>query len=121
MENNDNLPAHESRHQRVYVDDDELVARVLEVPEGYYECVIVNSSWSEKSLLEGDRILFDEAKTPDTGDIVLLEEEGRIRVGLIWLPGYLETPGGNRPLEPNERVIGVAVALVRRLGNRPPY
>jgi hypothetical protein len=115
MEKDENLPAHEKRRLQVYIDDEDVLARVLEIPEADYECVMVNSSWIDKSLLEGDIILFKGAEAGDTGDIVLIEQEGRVRLGLISMPGYLETSYGQRPLESGERVIGVGVALARKL------
>lgn len=115
-EKDDILPAHEKRRQVVYVDEDDALAQVLGVEEGDYECVMVNSSWLEKSLLEGDIVLFSKGEDPQAGDIVLLEQEGMVRMGLMGEYGYLETPNGNRPLEATERIIGVGLALARKLG-----
>jgi hypothetical protein len=116
MEKEDNLPAHEKRHLQVYADDEDILVRVLDIPEADYECVMVNSSWPEKSLLEGDIILFAARADAEGGDVVLIEEdEGRVRLGLLSRPGFLETTIGRRPLEASERIIGVGVALARRL------
>lgn len=112
------LPADEKRRQQVYVDEDDALAEVLGVAQGDYECVMVNSSWPEKSLLEGDIVLFDKGEYPQAGDIVLIEQEGMVRMGLMGEYGYLETPNGNRPLEATERIVGVGLALARKLGNR---
>jgi hypothetical protein len=116
MEKEDNLPAHEKRHLQVYADDEDVLVRVLDIPEADYECVMVNSSWPEKSLLEGDIILFAARTDAEGGDIVLIEEEEtRVRLGILSRPGFLETTYGRRPLEASERIIGVGVALARRL------
>ena len=115
MEKDNNIPAHEKRHLQVYADDDDILVRVLDIPEADYECVMVNSSWPEKSLLDGDIILFAARTDAEGGDIVLIEEDGRVRLGLLSRPGFLETTIGRRPLEASERIIGVGVALARRL------
>ncbi|MFP5263842.1 MAG: hypothetical protein ACLGJB_18330 [Blastocatellia bacterium] len=116
MEKEDNLPAHEKRHLQVYADDEDILVRVLDIPEADYECVMVNSSWPEKSLLEGDIILFAARADAAAGDVVLIqEEESRVRLGILSKPGFLETTYGRRPLEASERIIGVGVALARRL------
>ena len=116
MEKEDNLPAHEKRHVQVSADDDDILVRVLDIPEADYECVMVNSSWAEKSLLEGDVILFAWPVEAEGGDIVLIEDdEDHVRLGLLSRPGFLETAIGRRPLEASERIIGVGVALARRL------
>lgn len=116
MEKEDNLPAHEKRHLQVYADDEDILVRVLDIPEADYECVMVNSSWPEKSLLEGDIILFAARADAEGGDVVLIEEEeSRVRLGILSKPGFLETTYGRRPLEAPERIIGVGVALARRL------
>ncbi|MCI0490627.1 MAG: hypothetical protein L0229_28885 [Blastocatellia bacterium] len=115
MEKGENRPAHEKRHLEVYVDDEDVLAEVLDVTEGDYQCVTINHSWPEKGLLEGDVILFDRGTYADTGDIVLIEERGQRRAGLVFEPGFLETPLGSRPLEAQEQIIGIAVALARRL------
>jgi hypothetical protein len=49
------------------------------------------------------------------GDIVLIEEEGRVRLGILAEPGRLETKQGSRALEPSERIVGVGVGLARKL------
>ena len=116
MEKEDTLPAHEKRHLQVYADDEDILVRVLDIPEADYECVMVNSSWPEKSLLEGDIILFAARTDAEGGDIVLIEEEEkRVRLGVLARQGFLETTYGRRPLEASERIIGVGVALARRL------
>ncbi|HEX8089625.1 MAG TPA: hypothetical protein VF762_12260, partial [Blastocatellia bacterium] len=99
-----------------YADDEDILVRVLDIPEADYECVMVNRSWPEKSLLEGDIILFAARGDAEGGDVVLIEgEEGHVRLGISSKPGFLETTYGRRPLEGSERVIGVGVALARRL------
>jgi hypothetical protein len=116
MEKEDTLPAHEKRHLQVYADDEDILVRVLDIPEADYECVMVNSSWPEKSLLEGDIILFAAGADAEGGDIVLIqEEEKRVRLGILARPGFLETTQGRRPLEASERIMGVGIALARRL------
>jgi hypothetical protein len=115
MEKDNDIPAHEKRHLQVYADDEDILVRVLDIPEADYECVMVNSSWPEKSLLDGDIILFAARADAEAGDIVLIEEEGRVRLGLLSRPGFLETIQGRRPLEASERIIGLGVALARRL------
>jgi hypothetical protein len=115
MEKDSDIPAHEKRRLQVYADDEDILVRVLDIPEADYECVMVNSSWPEKSLLDGDIILFAARTDGEGGDIVLIEEEGRVRLGILSRQGFLETSYGRRPIEASERIIGVGVALARRL------
>jgi len=115
MEKDENIPAHDKRRLHVYVDDDDAFVEVLGIPYGNYECVMVNGSWPEKSLIEGDIVLCADGRSPLTGDIVLIEEDGRVRLGIMAEPGSLETRHGSRPIELSERVIGVGVALARKL------
>ena len=102
VENDQNIPAHEKRRLQVYADDEDVVVKVLGIPEADYECVMVNGSWAEKSLVEGDIVLCADGRVPLAGDIVLIEEEGRVRLGVLAEPGVLETKNGNRPIEPSE-------------------
>ena len=115
MEKDENIPAHEKRRLQVYADDEDVVVKALGIPEGHYECVMVNGSWAEKSLLEGDVVLCADGRVPLAGDIVLIEEEGRVRLGVLAQPGFLETKHGSRPIGPSERIVGVGVALTRKL------
>ncbi|HXG91379.1 MAG TPA: hypothetical protein VNN73_03300 [Blastocatellia bacterium] len=117
MEKDENIPAHEKRRQQVYADDEDVLVQVLEIPEADYECVMVNSSWPEKSLREGDIVLcaYSYRSEPASGDIVLIEQEGHTRLGILAAPGFLETTYGSRPLEPDEKIVGVGVALARKL------
>lgn len=115
MEKDEKIPAHENRRLEVYADDEDVLVKVLGIPEADYECVMVNGSWPEKSLLEGDIVLCAGGRSPGAGDIVLIEEEGRVRLGVLAEPGFLETRYGSRPLEASERIIGVGVALARKL------
>lgn len=115
MEKDETIAANEKRRQQVYADDDDILVRVLDIPEADYECVIVNSTWLERGLLEGDIILFAARDNPEEGDIVLIEEDQHTRLGISSVPGYLETTQGRRPLEWSERIVGVGVALARRL------
>ncbi len=110
-----NIPSHEKRRLQVYADDEDVIVKVLGIPEADYECVMVNGSWPDKSLLEGDIVLCAEGREPLAGDIVLIEEDGRVRLGVLAEPGVLETRQGSRPIEPSERVVGVGVALARKL------
>ena len=104
MEKDETIAAHEKRRQAVYADDDDILVRVLDIPEADYECVMVNSSWLERSLLEGDIILFAARDNPEEGDIVLIEDEGRVRLGVLAEPGFLETRSGSRPLDASEQI-----------------
>ena len=45
----------------------------------------------------------------------MIEQEGQAKLGILSTLGYLETPSGLRPLEASERIIGVGVALARKL------
>ena len=101
MEQEETIQANEKRRLRVYASGTDVLVKVLDVPESDYECMIVNASWPEKGLLEGD--------------IVMIEQEGKVRLGVLSTLGYLETPVGFRPLEASERIIGVGVALARKL------
>jgi len=115
MEKDENIPSHDKRRVQVYADDEDVLVKVLGIPEADYECVTVNGSWAERSLLEGDIVLCAQNRTPLAGDIVLIEEEGRIRLGILAEPGFLETRSGSRPLGTSERIAGVGVALARKL------
>ena len=115
LEKDENIPAHEKRRLRFYADHEDIVVKAVGVPEADYECVRVNGTWAEKSLLEGDIVLCADGRIPLPGDIVLIEEDGRVRLGVLSEPGYLETKTGSRPMEPSERIAGVGVALVRKL------
>jgi len=115
MEKDENIPAHDKRRLQVYADDEDVLVKVLGIPEADYECVMVNGSWPEKSLVEGDIVLCAGGRSPLAGDIVLIEQEGRARLGVLAEPGFLETRSGSRPLEASERIIGVGVALARKL------
>lgn len=115
MEKDQNILSHENRRLQVYADDEDVVVKVLGIPEADYECVMVNGSWAEKSLLEGDIVLCADGRAPLAGDIVLIEEEGRVRLGVLAEPGFLETRNGSRPIEASERIVGVGVALARKL------
>jgi len=115
MENDEIIAADEKRRIHVYVDNEDVVARVLDVPEADYECVTVNASWPDKGLVEGDIVLVSAAAVSKAGDIVLIEEEGRVRLGLLSEPGFLETPYGVRPVDASERIVGAGLALARRL------
>lgn len=116
MEKDENITAQEKRREQVYVDSDDVLAEILNVRQGDYECVRVNHSWPEKGLIEGDIILFVPGIAGDAGDIVLIEEDGATRLGIIFEPGFLETRSGSRPLEAQERIVGLGVALARKLG-----
>jgi hypothetical protein len=115
MANDDIVEAEEQRRIQLYIDDEDLMVRVLKLPEGDYEIVTVNSSWLERGFLEGDVILFAEDIEPDDGDIVLIEEDGLTRLGVASAPGYLLTLHGARPLDPGENIVGVGMGLSRRL------
>ena len=115
MEKDENIPSHDKRRVQVYADDEDVLVKVLGIPEADYECVTVNGSWAERSLLEGDIVLCAQNRAPLSGDIVLIEDEGRIRLGILAEPGFLETRSGSRPLGTSERIAGVGVALARKL------
>jgi hypothetical protein len=115
MEQEENLQPNEKRRQQVYASGNDVLVKVLDVPEADYECLIVNSSWPEKGLLEGDIVLCTASSVAADSDIVMIEQEGQVRLGILSTLGYLETPGGFRPLEASERIIGVGVALARKL------
>ena len=115
MERDENIPAHEKRRLKIYADGEDVVVKVLGIPEADYECIMVNGSWPDKSLVEGDIVLCSDGRTPLAGDIVLIEEDGRVRLGILAEPGRLETRQGSRVLEPSERIVGVGVALARKL------
>ena len=108
----------DDRRLQLYAADDDLLVETQILKEGDYECVRVNSSWPEKNLFAGDVLFFTAADVADAGDIVLIEQEGSVRIGLVAEPGSLETPAGQRPMEASERIIGVAAALASRLGKR---
>jgi hypothetical protein len=111
-------PSHQKRQEEIYLDDEDVLARVLGLAEGDYLCITVNSSWPAKGLLEGDIILFKSNETAGAGDVVLIEEEGQVRLGLVSRPGFLDTIYGRRPLEASERIVAVGSALARRLGEK---
>jgi hypothetical protein len=115
MEKDETIAAQDKRRQQVSAGADDILVRVLDIPEADYECVMVNSSWLARGFLEGDIILFAARDNPEEGDIVLIEEDQHTRLGVASVPGYLETSQGRRPLEWSERIVGVGVALARRL------
>ena len=115
MEKDDIVETHENRRIQLYIDDEDLMVRVLKLNEGDYEIVAVNSAWLERGFLEGDVILFAEEIEPEDGDIVLIEDEGLTRLGVASAPGYLLTLQGPRPLDPGETIVGVGMGLARRL------
>src|SRR5438552_9386857 len=104
MEKDENIPAHEKRRLQVYADDEDVLVKVLGIPEADYECVTVNGSWAAKSLLEGDIILCGQDRTPLLGDIVLIDEEGRVRLGVVAVPGFLGTSWGRGPRGASGRI-----------------
>ena len=115
MEQEQNIQPPPKRRSQVYADHNDVLVKVLDVPEADYECVMVNSSWQQKGLLQGDIVLCAARSDATDGDIVMIEEEGQVRLGVLSTPGYLETPLGFRALEASERIIGVGVALARKL------
>jgi hypothetical protein len=115
MEKDENLQPQQRRRLRVYASNNDVFVKVLDVPEAEYECVIVNSSWQEKGLLEGDIVLCNASSEATDGDIVMIEQEGEVRLGILSTPGRLETPIGSRPLDASERIVGVGVALARKI------
>jgi hypothetical protein len=115
MSADDTLEAGEDRRRQLYIDDDDVTVRVLNIPEGDYECVTVNSAWQERGILEGDVILIALGVEPEDGDIVLIEENGMTRLGVASAEHYLLTQYGPRMLEPSEYIVGVGKGLIRRL------
>ena len=104
------------QRRRLFIDEDDLLVRLAGVAEGDYEVVTVRSSWPEKGLIEGDLVVVAESTVgASAGDIVLIESEGSTRLGLLASAGWLETPVGSRPLEASETIIGVGIALARKL------
>lgn len=93
----------------------DVLAEAFGLPEGEYKCVTVNNTWVEKGLFEGDAILFAEGREAEAGDVVLIEEGGKIKLGLLSSPSYLETPYGVRPIEESERIVAVGLILIRKL------
>jgi hypothetical protein len=106
----------EKRQREVSAGQDDILVKVLGIPQVDYQCVTVNSSWFDKGLIEGDIVLFKQADAGGARDIVLIDEDGQVRMGLMAYPGYLETFSGTRPLEAQEKIIGVGIALARKLG-----
>ncbi len=115
MDDEENIKPNEKRRLQVYAAHSDVLVKVLDVPEADYECVMVNSPWPERGLLQGDVVLCNASSEGGDGDIVMIEEEGQVRLGILSTPGYLETPFGFRALEASERIVGVGVALARRL------
>lgn len=115
MDYEDHIKPNEKRRLQVYASHNDVLVKVLDVPEADYECVMVNSPWPQRGLLEGDIVLCRASSEATDDDIVMIEREGEVRLGLLLTPGYLNTPMGTRALEPSERIIGVGVALARKL------
>jgi hypothetical protein len=109
------LPASANRRLEVFASPDDLLVRILDIPDATYECITANSSWPEKGLVEGDIVLCARGAMAGEGDIVLIEQDGREKLGIMSSPGFLETPRGNRMLEASENVVGVGIALARKL------
>ena len=116
MEKDETIPAQEKRRQLVSTDEDDVLVQILDIPEADYQCVMVNSPWIERGLLEGDIILFAARDNPEEGEIVLIEQDGHTRLGVAADRDYLQTLQGRRPLDWTERIVGVGVALARKLG-----
>jgi hypothetical protein len=116
VEEEEAAPHNQRRQTEIRVGNEDSLVRLLGLAEGDYLSITVNSSWPEKSLLEGDVIMFGPAGAPEAGDIVLIEKDGRVRLGIVSRPGFLETVYGRRPLEASERIIAVGVALARKIG-----
>jgi hypothetical protein len=95
----------------------DVLAEKFDLPEGEYKCVTINNTWLEKGLFEGDAILFAEGREAQAGDVVLIEEGGKMKLGLLSSASYLDTPYGVRPLEETERIVAVGLVLIRRLKN----
>jgi hypothetical protein len=95
----------------------DLLAEKFGLSEGEYKCITVNNTWVERGLFEGDAILFAEGREAEAGDVVLIEEGGKMKLGLLSSPSYLDTPYGVRPLEETERIVAVGLALIRKLKN----
>ena len=106
----ENISSDEKRSVQVHADGNDALVSVLGIPEADYQCVRVNGSWTDKGLVEGDIVLCADGRSPLAGDIVLLEENGCVRLGIFAEPGFLETKQGSRPIEMTERIIGVGVA-----------
>ena len=116
MDKDEDRQADEKRQLKVSASEGDILVRVLDIPEADYECVVANRAWFEKGLLAGDIILFAERNDAEAGDIILIEQDGQTRLGIASTYGFLETAIGRRPLEASERIIGVGVALARKLG-----
>ena len=116
MDKDESAQTNERSRLQVSATESDILVRILDLPEADYECIMVSRGWYEKSLLEGDAILFAARNDAEAGDIVLIEEEGHTHLGIASSYGFLETAIGRRPLEASERIIGVGVALARKLG-----
>jgi hypothetical protein len=115
MKQKENNTVRAGRVLPVEIEDDDTISRLVDIPAGEYEGVMVNNSWPEKGLISGDIILFQRDRYPNPGDIVLLESDNSANIGLMGGPGYLETPYGSRPLDADENITSVGLALIRRL------
>ncbi|HSF22740.1 MAG TPA: hypothetical protein VLE20_00835 [Blastocatellia bacterium] len=115
MDHEENTKPDEKRRLRVYASHSDVLVKVLDLPEGDYECVTVNSPWPERGLLEGDIVVCNSSSEGREGDIVMIEQEGQVKLGILSTHGYLQTPLGVRSLEATEQIVGVGVALSRRL------
>jgi hypothetical protein len=120
MTEDNSVPTTEKRHLEVFAGSDDLLVRIFNISEASYECITVNSSWPEKGLIEGDAVLCVRGQIGTEGSIVLIEQDGRERLGLMATPGFVETPRGNRPLGADENIVGVAIALLRDLRKAQP-
>jgi hypothetical protein len=118
MDNDENISAHEKRRQIVHATNGDILVQVLGIPETGYECMRVNHSWPERGLIAGDIVLFEARNNAAEDDIVLIEDQGEMRLGIASTTGYLQTPRGPRAMEATERIIGVGVGLARKLGVR---
>lgn len=115
MTEENSVPASENRRLEVFAASDDLIVRTLHIPETKYEGITVNSSWPEKGLVEGDIVLCARDLVASEGNVVLIEQGGRERLGIAAMPGFLETPRGTRPLDADENIVAVGVALMRNL------
>ena len=112
----ENVPsAAETRRIELSANPDDLLVKVLSIPETTYDCVTVNGSWYDKGLAKGDIVLCARGQMAGEGDIVLIEQGGQEKLAIMSSPGFLETPRGNRMLEADESIVAVGLALARKL------
>ena len=82
--------------------------------------VVADDALAALDLRAGDRVVVVHGRAPDHGDLALVEEDGAEALWKVYPEGqhlHLSTGEARRTVAASSvRVLGVAVAVMRRLG-----